>query len=277
VQVLTRDTESARQRLGASAEPVQWDSRSDESLTQVLDGADAVINLVGESIAGGRWTSQRKTRIRDSRIQGTHAIVAAMQRTPHRPATLVSASGVNYYGPRDEPVTEDAPPGTDFLAQVVVDWEGESRATEPLGVRVAMLRFGVILGKGGGALPQMALPFRLFMGGPLGSGQQFLPWLHHSDAVSMILWALQDSRVTGPLNAVGPEPVRNREFSRSIGRALGRPCWLPTPGFALRLALGEMADALLLNGAPVIPRKAVDLGYNFLFQNADQALHDALR
>lgn len=276
VQVLTRDPESARSTLGSSAEPIHWDGSADGPWQRVLDGADAVINLVGESIAGGRWTSQRKRRIRDSRIHGTHAIVAAIQQAQHKPATLVSASGVNYYGPRDDPVTEDDPPGQDFLARVVIDWEREAQAAETLGVRVAMLRFGVILGKGGGALPQMVLPFRLFMGGPLGSGQQWLSWVHLTDAVSMILWALQDSRLIGPINAVAPESVRNREFSQSVGRALGRPCWLPTPGFALRLALGEMADALLLSGAPVVPRKALDLGHSFSFPTADRALQDAL-
>jgi len=238
-----------------------------------LDDADAVINLAGESIASGRWTSARKARIRDSRILATRSLVAAMERSTRRPAVFLSGSAVGYYGPHgDEPVTEQTRPGDDFLAAVCRAWEAEAlRAAGP--TRVVLLRTGIVLAREGGALPQMALPFRLFAGGPVGSGRQYQPWIHRNDWITMTAWALRTPAVTGPLNVTAPNPVTNREFARSLGQALGRPAFMPAPGFALRVALGEMADALLLTGARVIPAHAQAMGFHFEFPTLEPALH----
>jgi len=194
-----------------------------------------------------------------------------------RPSVLVNASAVGYYGSRgDEPLSEDASPGRGFLTDVVLEWEQSALAAEPLGVRVVLLRIGVVLGRDGGALPQMSMPFRLFVGGPVASGKQWLSWIHVDDVVGMIVWSLENSRVSGPINAVAPGPLTNADFSRGIGRTLGKPSWLPAPAFALKALFGEMADALLVNGQRVIPKRAQELGYAFHYPTAREALREAL-
>jgi hypothetical protein len=239
-----------------------------------LDGADAVVNLAGESIASGRWTVRRKAEIRDSRIRATRSLVAAMQSARRPPTVFVSGSAVGYYGPRDaEPVTEETPPADDFLASVCRDWEAEAMRAA-LATRVVLLRTGLVLEKDGGALPQIALPFRLFAGGPVGSGRQYMSWIHRKDWVGLATWALQTESVSGPLNLTAPEPVTNAEFSRVLGHVLHRPAFMPAPAFAMRLALGEMADALLLTGQCVLPARAQAGGYQFQFATLEPALHD---
>ncbi len=239
-----------------------------------LEQADAVINLAGESIAGGRWTAARKARIRDSRMRATRSLVTAIEGAQRRPAVLISASGVDYYGPHgDELLTERTPPGDGFLATVCRDWETEALRAAPA-TRVVLLRTGIALARDGGALPQMALPFRLFAGGPVGSGRQYYPWIHRDDWVRMVAWALQTPPVSGPLNVTAPNPVPNREFARTLGRVLGRPSIVPAPAFALRLALGEMADALLLTGKRVIPAQAQALGFRFEYPELERALRE---
>jgi uncharacterized protein (TIGR01777 family) len=237
-----------------------------------LDGADAVVNLAGESIASGRWTAARKGRIRDSRIRATRSLVAAIESVPRRPAVFLSGSAIGYYGPRgDEPVTEQTPPGDDFLASVCREWEGEAlRAAR--WTRLVLLRTGIVLERDGGALPQMALPFKLFAGGPVGSGRQYQPWIHRDDWVGMATWALRTPEMTGPLNVTAPNPVTNREFAQTLGRVLHRPAIIPAPAFAMRAALGEMADALLLTGARVIPARAQALGFPFRYPTLEAAL-----
>jgi uncharacterized protein (TIGR01777 family) len=237
-----------------------------------LDDADAVVNLAGESIASGRWTSARKARIRDSRVQATRSLVAAMERAARRPSVFVSGSAIGYYGPHgDEPVTEQTPPGDDFLAMVCREWEAEAlRAAGS--TRIVLLRTGIVLEKDGGALPPMALPFKLFAGGPVGSGRQYQPWIHRDDWVTMAAWSLRTSSVAGPLNVTAPNPVTNREFAQTLGRVLGRPAFMPAPSFAMRLALGEMADALLLTGARVIPAHAQRMGFHFQYPTLEPAL-----
>jgi uncharacterized protein (TIGR01777 family) len=237
-----------------------------------IDGVDAVVNLAGESIASGRWSPSRKERIRDSRLHATRSLVAAIERATRRPAVLLSGSAIGYYGARgDELVTEETPPGDDFLAGVCRAWEAEAlraaRAT-----RVVLLRTGIALERDGGALPQMALPFKLFAGGPVGSGRQYQPWIHRRDWVSMAIWALQTPTVSGPLNITAPNPVTNREFAQTLGRVLHRPALMPAPAFAMRAALGEMADALLLTGARVIPARAQGLGFQFRYPTLEGAL-----
>lgn len=242
-----------------------------------LADADAVVNLAGESIASGRWTSARKARIRESRLKATQSLVTAIQSARRTPAVFISASAVGYYGPHgDEPLTEDAPPGTDFLAAVCRDWESEAlRAAWT--TRVVLLRTGLVLERSGGALPQIVLPFRLFAGGPVGSGSQYYSWIHRDDWVSMVRWALATNGLSGPLNVTAPAPVTNREFAKTVGRVLRRPAFMPAPAFALRVVLGEMADALLLTGQRVLPAKAQSMGFRFQYETLEQALRAALR
>jgi hypothetical protein len=252
---------------------VRWSPQYAEGLwTSALDNAHAVINLAGASIAGGRWTTARKAAIRDSRIQATGALVKAIAASGQPPPIFISSSAVGYYGPRgDEPVTETTAPGSDFLAHVCRDWEAAASQLSPA-ARVVLLRSGVVLARHGGALPQMALPFKLFAGGPAGSGRQFMSWIHLHDWVATVKWALASQHIAGPLNVTAPEPVTNEDFSRSLGRVLGRPAWLKAPSFALRLMLGEMADALILGGQRVLPAVAQQHGFAFQYPTLESAL-----
>lgn len=244
---------------------------------EAIDGADAVINLAGESIAGHRWTPAHKARIRDSRIRATRSLVAAIHAAARKPAVFLSASAVGYYGSRgDETLTDESAPGDDFLATVCRAWEAEALRAA-VATRVVLLRTGLPLERSGGALPRIALPFRFLAGGPLGSGHQYWPWIHRDDWVALAIWALQASGVSGPLNLTAPRPVPNREFAAALGRVLKRPSWLPAPGFALRLLLGEMADALLLAGQRAIPAKAQALGFRFRYTALEPALAAAIR
>jgi uncharacterized protein len=237
-----------------------------------LDGADAVVNLAGAGIADRRWTPQRKAELRDSRIVPTRSLVAAIASAAAAPPVLVSASGVNYYGASGaEPKTEAAPPGGDFLAHVCEDWEAEARRAQSASTRVVPLRSGVVLERTGGALPRMITPFRFFAGGPIGSGRQYISWIHRIDWVEMVRWIVDTPAVTAPLNATAPVPVTSREFARALGRALHRPSLVPAPGFALRMALGEMAEALLLTGARIVPARAQALGFHFRYPEIDLA------
>ncbi|MBI3565410.1 MAG: TIGR01777 family protein [Elusimicrobia bacterium] len=272
VVLLTRDPAAAAARWGDKVSPVAWDGRSAGDWAKTLDGAGAVVNLAGASIADGRWTAERKLALIKSRIDSTRALVAAVSQANERPKVLVNASAVGYYGDVPEgAVTESAPQGRDFLAALCGQWEREALAAEPLGVRVALARLGVVLERGGGALAKMELPFRLFAGGPLGSGKQGFPWIHRDDAVGGVLFALDSDKVSGPFNLAGPVAANNAQFSKALGRALGRPSWAPAPAFAIRLALGEMAD-MLLGGATVVPKKLLDAGYKFKYPDADAAL-----
>jgi uncharacterized protein (TIGR01777 family) len=274
VSVLSRDA-SARSSLPASVDVQTWDPAG--APPQLREGTEAIVNLAGESIAGGRWTEQRKARIRESRMQATDALVEAIKASSPQPSVLVNASAVGYYGARgDEPLSEDAAPGRGFLTDVVLEWEHRARAAESLGVRVVLLRIGVVLGRDAGALPQMSMPFKLFVGGPVASGKQWMSWIHIDDVVGMIVWAIENPQVSGPVNAVAPQALTNAEFSKEIGRALGRPSWLPAPAFALELLFGEMAEALLVNGQRVVPSRAQELGYSFEYPTARAALEEAL-
>ncbi len=236
-----------------------------------LEGADAVVNLSGEPLDRKRWTPQRKVRLRDSRLLPTRSLVSAILASAAKPAVFVSGSGVDYYANTGKtPATEASPPGTDFLAQLCADWEAEARRAESSGTRVVLLRSGIALERSGGALPRMMLPFRFFVGGRLGSGRQYFSWIHRLDWVEMVRWIVQTPQATGPLNAVAPEPVTNRELSRALGRALHRPSLIPVPGPALRIAVGELAEALLA-GQHVVPAQACALGYHFRYPDIDQA------
>jgi uncharacterized protein (TIGR01777 family) len=237
-----------------------------------IDGADAVINLVGAGIADKRWTPQRKAELRDSRIVPTRSLVTAIGSVTRRPPVFVSGSGVGYYGTSgDEPKTEAAHAGDDFLAHVCEDWEAEARRAESGSTRVVTLRSGVVLERSGGALPKMVTPFRFFAGGPMGSGRQYVSWIHRIDWVELVRWIVETPAATGPINATAPEPVPNREFARALGRALRRPSLLPVPGIALKLAFGEMAEPLLLTGQRVLPARAQAMGFHFRYPEVDLA------
>ena len=240
-------------------------------LARELDGAAAVVNLAGESIGGGRWTAARKQALRDSRILATRSLAAALAVTPNPPPTFISASGIGYYGDRgNEPLTESSTPGDDFLAHLCVEWEAEAvRAASPT-LRVVPLRTGVVLEKSGGALPQMMRPFRFFAGGPIGSGRQYFPWVHRLDWIEMVRWIVDTPGVDGAINVTAPHPVTNAEFARSLGRAMRRPALMPAPGFAVKLVLGEMADAALTS-TRALPGKALAHGYHFRYPEIDIA------
>jgi uncharacterized protein (TIGR01777 family) len=241
-----------------------------------LDGAAAVINLAGESIDGQRWSAARKRAILASRIDATRSLAAAIAAAAAPPPVFISASGIGYYGARgSELVTETDPPGHDFLASVCVEWEREAEAARSPRTRVVALRTGLVLDRHRGALPRMLLPFRFGVGGPLGSGDQYWPWIHIDDWTELVVFALTRSDVSGPMNLSAPAPVTNRVFSAALGRVLHRPAIFPVPAVALRLVLGEMADAVL-TGQRAIPRKALDHAYAFRYTDVEAALHALL-
>jgi uncharacterized protein (TIGR01777 family) len=245
---------------------------NDASWAPLVGDAEAVINLAGASIAGGRWTAARKREILESRVQATRSLVRAIAARSRPSRVFVSSSAIGVYGARgDEPVTEHTAPGSDFLSSVGHEWESIALQAAPA-ARVVLVRTGVVLSREGGALPQLALPFTLFAGGPLGSGRQYVSWIHLHDWVEMVTWAIANTGVSGPLNATAPGAVTNAEFARTLGRALGRPAWLKTPAFALRLLLGEMADALVLGGQRVVPEAAQRLGFAFRYETLEPAL-----
>jgi hypothetical protein len=236
-----------------------------------------VVHLAGENIASGRWTSRRKAEIRRSRVEGTRRLCESLARLARPPKVLVSASAIGFYGDRrDEILREDTPPGTDFLAGVCREWEAATEAASRAGVRVVQVRFGVILSPAGGALKQMLLPFKLGMGGRIGNGAQFMSWITLDDAVGATNHALITGSLVGPVNAVAPAPVTNSEFTRTLARVLRRPALAPIPAFAARLAFGELADALLLSSARVIPTKLEGSGYRFRHPELESALKHLL-
>jgi uncharacterized protein len=264
-------------RGGKAVRRVRWTpDGSTGAWASVLDGADAVVNLAGESIAAGRWTEARKRSILESRLLATRSLVAAMAAARRTPAILVSSSAQGYYGDRgDEALTEESGAGADFMADVCVRWEAEARKAAGL-ARVVLLRTGLVLSASEGALPRMLLPFKLFGGGPLGSGRQYVSWIHWRDWVGVAAWLSQGAGTDGPLNLSTPSPVRNSEFSAALGRVLHRPSWLAAPAFAIRAAVGEMADALLFTSIRMVPRRLIDLGYRFEFPELEAALKDLL-
>jgi hypothetical protein len=236
-----------------------------------------VINLAGAPIAEGRWSPHTKDLLRRSREGATTAIVTTLARLKTRPVLLLNASAVGFYGPRgDEELTEDAPSGDGFLASLCREWEGAAGAAERLGVRVVTPRIGVVLGRDGGALTRMLPIFRLGLGGPLGHGRQWMSWIHLDDLVELLMF-LMNRAASGPVNATAPHPVTNAEFSKTLGRTLGKPSFLRAPGFAMKLAFGDMAEELLLTGQRVLPRKAQAMGFHFRYPFLAGALNDILR
>jgi uncharacterized protein (TIGR01777 family) len=263
-------------RKGAAGE-VYWDPLGAQDVIQNLEGFDAVVHLAGESIGAGRWTAAKKQRILESRKKGTTLLAQSLAAAAVPPKVLVSASAIGYYGDRgDEILREDSRPGSGFLPDVCRAWEEAARPAQERGIRVACVRIGVVLHARGGALPRMLLPFRLGVGGRIGSGRQYMSWICLDDLVAIIQYLLA-ADLSGPVNAVSPNPVTNREFARMLGGVLARPSILPFPGFVLRVLLGEMADALLLSSARVEPAKLAAAGYRFKHPDLEAALRHVVQ
>ncbi len=240
-------------------------------------GADAVVNLAGASIADGRWSKQRKELLRASRIDTTRALVNALAKMNARPSVLVSASAIGFYGNRgDETLTEESKPGTGFLSGLSQEWEAEALKAEALGIRVVLARFGIILAREGGALPKMLTPFKLGVGGRLGNGKQWMSWVTLEEAVGILRFVIENALLRGAINVVSPQPLQNAAFTKALAKAMHRPALFPAPAFALRLALGEMANALLLSSQRVAPQALQKLGYRFLHTDLNSALAKVL-
>ena len=272
---LTRDPERSR-RTNPTVTWHAWEPTLERPPAEAFEGVDAVVNLVGERI-DQRWTEESKRRIMETRRTATHNLVGAIAGLRSKPAVLVSGSAVGYYGDRGESILdESSAPGDSFDSQVTREWEKAAREVEPLGVRLVIVRTGQVLDAGGGMLGDLLGPFKLGLGGPLAGGEQYLSWIHIDDEVGLLLWALDNEEVDGVLNATAPNPATNRDFSKALGRALGRPAVLPIPGFVLDLKFGTELGAVLRGGQRAVPRRALDLGYGFRHPQLDEALQDLL-
>jgi uncharacterized protein (TIGR01777 family) len=268
--------------LSPGVRAVEWDGLTGKSWSHLLDGETSIVHLAGEGIADGRWTEERKRRIRESRIGSGKAVLEAIRNASSKPKALLQASAVGYYGPRgDDEIVEGQPPGHGFLADVCVDWEASTAEAEGMGVRRALLRTGVVLAREGGALPRLSMPFKLMAGAPLGSGRQWLPWIHMADEVGAIRFLMERDDAQGPFNLTAPKPVTNREIGDVLGRVLRRPnplqsLGLGVPSTVFRAMLGEMADAVL-DSQRVLPTRLLQLGYQFRYPDVDSALRDLLK
>jgi hypothetical protein len=270
VQVLSRRPSRSPDVLGWTPDGTPG------ALPQLFDGAEAVVNLAGENLARWPWTARRKEAMWTSRILATRTIAGAILRSSVPPKVFVNASGVGYYGPHgDEPVTEAPPAGTDFLARLCVEWEQEARAVDRPETRVCIVRTGLALSPDGGALPTMMRPFKFGVGGPLGSGRQYVPWIHVDDWIAMVMWMIATDTARGAFNASAPAPVTNRTFAHTLGRVLHRPSIMPAPAFAMRLVLGDMAG-MVLHGQRALPAHAEHLGFQFLHRALEPALKSLL-
>lgn len=280
VTILSRAPQRVKQ-LPIGVQAAAWDGRTAAGWQPLADAADAIVNLAGASIKGegflpSRWTPRRKQLILSSRVLAGQAVLAALQAAPPKPRVLLQASAVGYYGPRgDEPITEEAAPGDDFLAQVCQQWEASTAAAEALGVRRVVLRTGLPLTMQGGALPLLVLPFRLFAGGWFGDGRQYYPWIHVDDYVAALSFLLTDPHAQGVYNLSAPHPLPNRQFAATLGRVLRRPSWLPTPRAAMQLALGEVAT-VVLDGQRAVPARLQAAGFEFRYAELEPALRDLL-
>lgn len=276
VVVFSRDPDKARTIVPDMAEYVAWTPSEQGDWKTEVDGVYGVVHLAGAPIFGKRWSESYKEEIRSSRVVGTRGLVNAMSAANSKPSVFVCGSAIGWYGPRDDTILdESATPGADFLAHVCIEWEQEGAKAEEEHIRTVLLRTGIVLNKKEGALAQMTLPFRFFSGGPILPGSQWFSWIHVEDEVGIIMLALENEQIRGPLNATAPEPQTNRDFSETLGKVMGSPSWLPVPGFMLRVVLGEVSD-ILSKGQRVVPKKAVDIGYTFQYETSEEALQDLL-
>lgn len=272
VMLLTRRKEKAQRLSGPNVTAVEWSGHEAGPWEHCLEGADAVINLAGAPIADARWTDARKQLLTESRVLTTRLLVEALSRRSSKPRTLISASGIGYYGASDDRVLDEgAARGQGFLADLCLAWEAEALRAAQFGMRVVILRTGMVLEQDGGALPKMVLPFRLFAGGPILPGTQWVSWIHRRDHIGLIQWLLTAPGISGPVNAVAPEAVTMHRFCEVLGQSLHRPSWLPVPGFALHLAFGELGT-LMTTGQRVHPAKALSGGYVFQYPTLESAL-----
>jgi hypothetical protein len=273
---LTRDPNRARPR-NPTVHWYAWQATAERPPTEALTGVDGVVNLIGEEI-NQRLTDQAKVRIRESRLVSTRNLLQGIQAAPSKPQVFIGQSAIGYYGDRGARILdEESPPGDGFTADIPIDWETAERKAEGIVTRVVIFRTGLVISKRGGLLKQLLLPFKLGVGGPIAGGEQFMSWIHIDDEVGLLLWALDNDRVSGIVNATAPNPVTNRELSKALGRALHRPAFMPIPKFAVSaLRGGELADAVA-GGVRVLPRRALDLGYEFRHPELDEALRSALR
>jgi uncharacterized protein len=275
---LVRPGTAPKNSSGAREQTIAWDPVADQFDAAAAEGADALVHLAGASIAEGRWNDARKKLLRTSRIDATRQLIGALAKLQRPPRTIVAASAVGYFGNRgEETLTEASAPGNDFLAGLCREWEAETARGAGFGARVVSLRFGIILARHGGALPRMAMPFQMGAGGRLGDGRQWMSWLTLQETIGIVQFALANPGLSGPLDAVTPNPARNSEFTSVLAKTLHRPAIFPAPAFALRLALGEMADALLLASQKVMPSKLTNAGYQFLQPNLASALAEVFR
>ncbi|MBH0202919.1 MAG: TIGR01777 family protein [Nitrospira sp.] len=276
VSLLTRHAGQVLPRPDTHMNLVEWNARDTGPWEEILEGADAVINLAGAPIADARWTDERKRLLTESRVLTTRLLVRALSRRPSKPRVFISASGIGYYGASDDRLLDEgAARGTGFLADLCLAWEAEAMSVAEFGTRVVILRTGMVLEADGGALAKMLLPFRLFAGGPIMPGTQWVSWIHRRDHIGLIKWALTTTTVSGPINAVAPEPVRMKTFCDVLGRVIHRPSWLPVPGLALNILLGELGT-LMTTGQRVIPKKAMAEGYAFRYPTLETALQAIL-
>lgn len=282
-EVISLSRNPAQHTFPQGVTGVAWDSKTAAGWGHLADGADAIVNLAGAPIAGtglfpSRWTEERKRRIRQSRIDAGTAVTEAVAAATNKPKVVIQSSGVDYYGnvPSDKIITETSPNGSGFLADVTVDWENSTAAVEAMGVRRVIIRTGIVLSLESGALPITVLPFKFFAGGPLGSGEQWWPWIHLDDEVRAIRYLLENDSAAGPYNLCTPNPLKNKAFAKAIGHVLNRPAFFPAPAFALKLALGEIA-AIVLDGRRAMPQKLQNEGFEFKFPTAEPALRDLLQ
>jgi hypothetical protein len=276
VVILSRDPGRYAGKAPAGVRLEKWDGRSAQGWGHLVEGAAAVVNLAGESIAAGRWSEGRKKAILESRVNAGKAVVQAVTAAGVKPGVVIQSSAVGYYGPRgDEVITEQSTSGKDFLSKVCRQWEESTLAVEAAGVRRAILRTGIVLSLDGGALPLMLLPFRFFAGGKLGNGHQWMPWIHIADEIGAIRFLIENSQAAGVYNLSAPNPVTNAEFSRAVGKAMRRPAAIPAPAFAMRAALGEMST-LTLDGQRVVPERLKQLGFVFQYPQVESALRALL-
>ncbi len=257
---------------------VKWSIDSGFADPEKLEGLDVVVHLAGENVSGLRWTDEKKKAIRDSRILGTRNVVDAISNLKNKPKTFIASSAIGFYGERgDEEMTETSPAGDNFLAGVCKEWEIESRRAEDAGIRTVLLRTGIVLSKEGGALSTMLLPFKMGVGGVVGSGKQWMSWISLDDEVAIINYCIENENIRGAVNAVAPNPVTNAEFTKTLGEVLYRPTFLPLPEFAVSMIFGEMGDALLLASTKVLPKRLEDAGFEFKYPNLKEAIENAVK
>lgn len=276
VTILSRSPERYSDSANNNLKFVKWDGKTTQGWDKLVNQTDAIVNLTGESLSAKKWSATQKKHIKDSRIYPAQAIISAIELADHKPKVLVQASGITYYPfSLTKTMTESSPPGDNFLCKICIVWEDSTKPVELMGIRRVILRSAVVLSTQGGALPRMLMPFRFFVGGPLGSGQQWFPWIHIDDEIRAIDFLIQSDQASGPFNIIAPEPVTNTQFAKAVGLAMHRPSFFPVPAFVLKAIFGEMST-VLLDGQRAIPERLSKLGFEFKFPTADKALQDIL-